>query len=78
MLINRIYPEKIADVEYGPNDQIRKVHDKGTISYKNKPFRVGKAFTGQYVAIRPTKVEGKFIVYFCNQKIGHIDLTCIQ
>jgi len=75
---NRQYLEKIADVEYGPDDQIRKVYGHGKISYKNKPFRVGKAFSGQYVAIRPMNVDGKFGVYFCNQKIGHIDLTCIQ
>jgi transposase InsO family protein len=74
----RQYPEKIPDIEYGPNDKIRKVHDTGTVSYKNRIFRVGKAFTGQYVAIRPTNVDGKYSIHFCNQKIRHIDLTCNQ
>lgn len=75
---NRQYPEKLTDVEYGPEDQIRKVHEHGKISYKNRPCRVGKAFAGQYVAIRPTNVDGKYNVYFCNHKIAHIDFTCIQ
>jgi len=75
---NRNYPEVMPNIEYGPNDQIRKVQEKGTISYKNIRFRIGKAFTGQNVAVRPTNVDGKFSVHFCNQKIGHIDLTCNQ
>jgi len=77
-LSNRKYPEKIPDIEYGPNDNIRKVTDRGTISYKSRIFRVGKAFIGQYVAIRPKNADGKYSIYFCNYKIRHIDLTCNQ
>ena len=75
---NRQYPEKIPEIEYGPNDQIRKVQINGIIYFKNKEFRVSKAFKGQNVAIRATNVDGKFSIHFCNQTIGHVDLTCIH
>jgi hypothetical protein len=72
----RQYPEKIPDIEYGPYDQLRKVCDEGRISYKNRKTKVGKAFIGQYIAIRPTNMDGKYSIHFANQKIGLIDLTC--
>ena len=73
---NRQFPENLPDIEYGANDQVRKVQIDGTIYFKNKEFRVSKAFKGQKIAIRATNVDGKFNIHFCNQKIGHIDLTC--
>jgi len=73
---NREYPEKLPEIEYGPDDQIRKVQINGIIYFKGKEFRFSRAFKGQNVAIRTTNADGKFSVHFCNQKIGHIDLTC--
>lgn len=75
---NRKYPEKMPEIEYGPDDQIRKVQMDGIIYFKGKEFRVSKAFKGQSVAIRATNVDGKFSILFFNQTIGHIDLTCNQ
>lgn len=73
---NRQYPEKMPEIEYGPNDEIRKVQINGIIYYKNKEYRVSRAFKGQKVAVRAANVDGKFSIHFCNQTIGHIDLTC--
>jgi transposase InsO family protein len=73
---HRKYPEKTPEIEYGPDDQVRKVQSNGSIYFKNKEFRISKAFKGQNVAIRATNVDGTFNIHFCNQKIGHIDLTC--
>ena len=73
---NRQYPQKMPEIEYGPNDEIRKVQINGIIYYKNKEFRVSRAFKGQKIAIRATNVDGKFSIHFCNQTIGHINLTC--
>ena len=77
-LSDRKYPDKMPEIEYGPKDEVRKVQIKGLISYKNRPFRIGKAFCGQYVAIRPTRVDGKYSIHFCDHKIGYINLTCNQ
>lgn len=77
-LSNRQYPEVMPEIEYGPDDEVRKVQINGIIYFKNKEFRVSKAFKGQRIAIRPTGVDGKYSIHFCNNKIGHLDLTCIQ
>ena len=73
-LSNQGFPEILPPIEYGPNDHIRKVQQLGIISYRNKEYRLGKAFYGQYVALRPTTTEGVFDVFYCNQKIKQLDV----
>lgn len=70
----RGFKEKLPPIEYGPDDQVRKVQHGGKVSYKNKNYRVSKAFRGQYVALRPSQTDGVLDVFFCNQKINQIDL----
>jgi transposase InsO family protein len=70
----RTYPEVLPAIEYDSSDTIRKVNDKGIISFKYNAFRVGKAFKGESVAIRSTSVDNQFDVYFCNQIIRTIKL----
>lgn len=70
---SKIYPEIIKPYEYYTTDIKRKV-DKGIISFKNKAIRVGHAFDGDYVALRKTKDENDFEIYFCNQLIRTITL----
>jgi transposase InsO family protein len=71
----RPFPETLPPVEYGPSDHVRKVQDGGWISYKGREFRISKAFHGERVAFRPTLVDGLMDLYFCDQKIGHINLA---
>lgn len=71
----RSFPERLEEIEYGPSDEVRKVQDGGVIHYKNREFKVSKAFKGQRVAIRPSTKDGKFDVFFCNHKIAHIHLV---
>lgn len=68
------YPEIIPMVEYDKTDSIRKVFDKGRISYKNQYYRVGRAFIGQKVAIRRTQHKNIFDIYFLNHKIKEIHM----
>lgn len=70
----RCFKQKLPPIEYGPEDQVRKVGDGGFISYKGKAYRVGKAFTGQSVALRATDCKGRLDVMFCNQKIAKLDM----
>jgi len=72
---NRRFNEKINEFDYGPTDQVRKVQARGLISFKNREFRVGRAFRGERVAVRPTNKDGLFKVYFMTQKIAEIDLN---
>lgn len=70
----RTFPDKLSEIEYSPTDHVRKVHDGGKISFKNKVYKISKAFKGKRVAVRPTNNDGVFEVYFYNHKIKHIDL----
>lgn len=70
----RCYPETLPPIEYGPDDQIRKVQSKGEIFFKGKIFRVDSALQGQPVGLRPTNMDGIYSVYYCHQKLKEIDL----
>ncbi len=70
----RAYPEKIKPYEYNQSDMKRKVQKKGEISFKNKEIKVGRAFIGDYVAVRESKENNTYEIYFCNQLIRTITL----
>lgn len=71
---SRPYPETLPAIEYGPDDQVRKVQDKGEVFYKGAVLRVSRALRGQPVAFRPTSIDGMYAVYYCHHKIKEIDL----
>jgi hypothetical protein len=70
----RAFPEHLPQVEYGGDDLVRKADPSGMISFKGRYFRIGKAFCGQLVALRPADEDGAFSVHFCAQQIGAINL----
>jgi transposase InsO family protein len=71
----REFPEALPPIEYGPGDQVRKVQAQGIIHFRGQVFRVGKAFRGHPVALRPTQTDGVWNVFFCHQKVAQIDLS---
>lgn len=71
---DRGFPETLPTIEYGPGDIVRKVQDKGEIHYRGFVFKVGRAFRGYPVALRPSSEEGIMKVYFCQQCIVKVDL----
>jgi transposase InsO family protein len=70
----RSFPEQLPPLEYGAIDQVRKVQTDGKISFRNREFRIGKAFRGYPVALRPTTADGVYDVYFATHRISRIDL----
>jgi transposase InsO family protein len=70
----RPFPEAPAPIEYGPGDQVRKVCQDGAISLRGRPHKIGCAFTGERVAVRPTTTDGMMEVFYCHQRIAEIDL----
>jgi hypothetical protein len=68
------FPEALMPIEYGPDDIVRKVDEKGKISYLGRRFRISKAFYGYPVALRPTCDDGILNVFFCHQKVKRIDM----
>ena len=74
----RPFREKIEEIEYGPEDQVRKVQQGGEIFFRNQVYRISKAFYGQKVAFRPTAKDGLMDVFFCSNKIAQIDLKATK
>lgn len=68
------YTPQPPPIEYGPDDAIRKVDAKGDISWHGRTHRIGKAFKGQPVAVRPTLKDGVWEVFYCRQRIHTLDL----
>lgn len=69
----RPFPDPLPPITYEPEDIIRKVDQSGKIYFRNRYFRVGKAFRYQLVALRPG-VQADFEVFFCRFKVAQIYL----
>ena len=71
-------PEYLPKIEYGTDDYVRKVQLNGKIYFHNRRFRVGKAFRGEPVAVRPTTEDGLHEVYYCREMIRKIRLNNVD
>ena len=47
----------------------------GRISFQGWIWRVGKAFRGERIALRPTITDGVFSVHYCTHQVGTIDVS---
>jgi transposase InsO family protein len=75
----RNFPEQLPAVEYPQGLTLRRVQAKGEISYRGQAYRVGKAFFGYTVALRPhLDRDGVMQIYFCHQRIAELDLHLNQ
>jgi transposase InsO family protein len=70
----RPFPEILPPILYDVGDIVRKVDEGGKISFRNRSFRVGKAFRYNPVALRPTWIDGNYDVFFCQLKVAQISL----
>ncbi len=70
----REYVENPSPYIYDSSLEIRKVGNKGNISYHGRHYTVGEGFAGYHVGLKPTKDERIVDVYFCHQKVLKIDL----
>jgi len=71
----RTYQPVLSSIEYGAEDEVRRVKSKGEIMWRNQSYFVGQAFAGEPIAIRATTKAQVFAVYYCHQRIGQIDLN---
>jgi transposase InsO family protein len=74
----RSMPERPAEIEYADGEIVRRVSDDRYVSFKNKPWRVPKAFRGERLAIRPKDRDGHYGVFFGSRQVAEIDLTGSQ
>jgi transposase InsO family protein len=72
----RSYPATLPPIEYNSEDRVRKVKLNATIEIFGRRFKVGRAFIGLTVAVRPTTCDGIYQVFFCHQPVSKIDLRC--
>lgn len=70
----RPFPETLPPIEYADGDVVRKVQDRGEISYRHQTWRVPRALRGYPIALRPTQTDGLMDVFFCHQKVAQINL----
>ena len=70
----RRYQARLPEIEYGPDDVVRRVKGRGEITWSNRTYSVGTAFAGQPVALRRTAQEHLLELYYCAQRLGRIDL----
>ena len=68
------FPEQLPPVEYGPEDQVRRVQDQGRFTWKGRKVKISTAFKGLPVAVRPTSTDRLWDVFFMTNKICQIDL----
>jgi hypothetical protein len=71
----RSWPGRLPQPEYLSDDLVRLVRAKGEVRFSGKSYYVGQAFSGQYIAFRPTQRGGYFELYFCWKNIGSLDLN---
>ena len=69
----RALPESLPPIEYDSKDLVRKVQNGGEIWFRGNPYKIGHAFVGHPVALRPTHSDGTINVFFCHQKIAQIN-----
>jgi transposase InsO family protein len=70
----RAYPEQLPALEYAQQDQVRKVQSKGEFSFMGKEFKLGRAFTGSPIGLRPTTQDETRQVYFGIHRVATINL----
>lgn len=70
---DRTFLEAPPEIEYGPDDEVRKVQDGGYIHFRGAVYRVGRAFKGLPVAVRMVG-DGLFDAYCVRQKLLHINM----
>lgn len=68
------YCERPAEPDYDDPHQVRCVYDGGWITWKGHEYRVGRAFVGEPVAVRPTTDEVHLAVFWSTRCIARLDL----
>jgi transposase InsO family protein len=67
------YPEELPPIVYDSTDLVRKVMSRGGIRFFGREYYIGKAFTGDHVALRPTADDGVWEVFYCHARVGTVD-----
>lgn len=70
----RAFPECLPAIEYGPDDIILRVDQRGRARLLNHPIIVSTALKGRSIAARPrTQDDGIYDLYFSHHWLGVVD-----
>jgi hypothetical protein len=70
----RPFPERLAEIAYGPDCIVRKVQSDGRISFMGRSLFISAAFARQPIALRATGTDGVFEVLYCAFTLASLDL----
>jgi transposase InsO family protein len=70
----RPFPATLPPVTYEATDIVRQVQEGGRFSFRGREYRVAKAFRGYPIALRATTTDGELEVWFCNHRLGILDV----
>jgi hypothetical protein len=70
----RAMPEKLPELEYLAQDEVRRVKTKGEVKFKGHLLYVGQAFAGLEVAFRAGAQEDHWELFFGWKRIGQLNL----
>jgi hypothetical protein len=70
----RAMPEKLPELEYLAQDEVRRVKTKGEVKFKGHLLYVGQAFAGLDVAFRASAQEDHWELFFGWKRIGQLNL----
>lgn len=70
---SRCLPQELPEIEYRSTDLVKRVYSNGRIRLDGNQDRIGAAFGGLPVALRPTENDERWNVFFCHQKSREID-----
>ena len=70
----RAMPEKLPELEYLAQDEVRRVKTKGEVKFKGHLLYVGQAFAGLDVAFRASAQEDLWELFFGWKRIGQLNL----
>lgn len=70
----RSFPENLPPIDYPLADAVRRVQQKGEITFRGKVFKVGRAFVGYPVALHASETDGVYDVFFCQQQVARVTM----
>jgi transposase InsO family protein len=71
----RAWSDAVEPFDYLEGDLLRRVQPNGRVSLGGRWRRVGRAFAGRVVALRPGELDGRYAVFFRHQHVADIDLA---
>lgn len=74
----RSFPETLAPIEYGPDDQVMRPGWDGLVRFAGRKIKVSNALKDLPIAFRADpQRDGCYDVYFCHQRFMQVDLTLL-